>query len=137
MKNTLAVVIERYFNELFNQGRVDLVDDLLDPAYVNHSPGSPDLPTGREGVKIVVKVLRDAFPDLRYTIEDMVVGEGAVAVRTTMRGTHRGSFFGLAPTGRTFEVQQFTIERFKGARIVAHHRLTDEASLMRQLGQAA
>jgi predicted ester cyclase len=67
----------------------------------------------------------------------MVVGEDAVAVRTTMRGTHRGDFFGLAPTGRPFEIQQMTIERFSGGRIVAHHRLTDEAALMRQLGVAS
>ncbi|OJY18400.1 MAG: hypothetical protein BGO98_32180 [Myxococcales bacterium 68-20] len=46
---------------------------------------------------------------------------------------HDGDFFGLAPTGRTFEVAQMTIERFRDGRIIAHHRLTDEASLMRQL----
>ena len=134
MTDPKARVIERYFSELFNAGRVDLVDELLHPDYVNHSPGSPDLPRGREGVTIVVAAMRAAFPDLAYTIEDMVIGEDAVAVRTTMRGTHRGDFFGLAPTGRPFEVQQMTIERFSGGRIVAHHRLTDEAALMRQLG---
>jgi predicted ester cyclase len=98
----------------------------------HHSP-SPGLPSGREGVRVVVVALRKAFPDLRYSIEDLVVGSDAVATRTTMRGTHRGDFFGLAPTGRAFEVGQMTIERFREGRIVAHHRLTDEAALMRQL----
>lgn len=129
--------IERYFSELFNQGRLDLVDELLHPEYVNHSPGSPDLPRGRDGVKVVVRALRAAFPDLAYTVEDVVVGPDAVAVRTTMRGTHLGDFFGLPASGRAFAVQQITIEHFREGRIVAHHRVTDEASLLRQLGAIA
>lgn len=134
MSQSKQSVIERYFGELFNQGRVELVDELLHPSYVNHSPGSPDLPRGREGVKIIVKAMRTAFPDLRYAIEDVVLGSDAVAVRTTVRGTHRGDFFGIPPSGRSFEVQQMTIEQFRDGLIVAHHRVTDEMSWMRQLG---
>jgi steroid delta-isomerase-like uncharacterized protein len=130
------IVIQRYFDELFNQGKVELVTELLHPDYVNGSPGSPDLPRGRDGVAIVVKALRAAFPDLEYQIEDMVIGPDAVAVRTTLRGTHRGDFFGLAATGKRIEVSQMTIERFKDGKIVAHHRVTDELALQRQLGFA-
>jgi steroid delta-isomerase-like uncharacterized protein len=133
MKDTMKRVIEDYFHELFNQGRLELVDELLHEAYVNFSPGSPDLPRGRDGVRVVVSALRSAFPDLTYTIEDMVLDTSAVAVRTTMRGTHLGDFFGLAATGRRFSVAQMTIERFRDDKIVEHHRVTDEASLMRQL----
>lgn len=128
------LVIERYFQELFNQGKVELVPELLHASYVNGSPGSPDLPRGREGVVSVVKALRTAFPDLRYEIEDMVIGADAVAVRTTLRGTHRGDFFGLPPTGKRVEVSQMTIEHFKDGKIIAHHRVTDELALQRQLG---
>lgn len=126
------LVIRRYFQELFNEGDLDLVDELLAPDYENHSP-SPGLPPGREGVRVVVRALRTAFPDLAYTIEDLVVGESAVATRTTMRGTHRGELFGMPATGRAIEVAQMTIERLRDGRIVAHHRITDEATLMRQL----
>lgn len=128
------LVIECYFRQLFNQGKVELVPELLHPDYVNGSPGSPDLPRGRDGVAVVVKALRTAFPDLEYKIEDMVIGANAVAVRTTLRGTHRGDFFGLPATGKTVEVSQMTIEHFKDGKIVAHHRVTDELALQRQLG---
>jgi steroid delta-isomerase-like uncharacterized protein len=128
-------VIQRYFDELFNQGRLALVEELLAPDYVNHSPGSPDQPRDRAGVAAVVSALRGAFPDLHYQIEQLVEGPDAVAVRTTMTGTHRGDFFGLPATGRTIRVSQITIEQFRDGRIVAHHRLTDELSLLRQLGQ--
>jgi steroid delta-isomerase-like uncharacterized protein len=126
--------ITRYFEELFNQGRVELIDEILHPDYVNHSPGSPDLPRGRDGVRLVVAGLRRAFPDLRYTIEDLVVGEEAVAARTTLTGTHLGELFGLPATGRAVRVAQITIERFREGRIVAHHRLTDDLGMLRQLG---
>ncbi len=127
-------IITRYFEELWNQGRIAAVDELLHPEYVNHSPGSPEMPTTRDGVKWVVGALRTAFPDLHYTIEDVIVGKDAVAVRATMTGTHRGDFFGVPPTGRAVKVSQMTIERFRDGRIVAHHRLTDDLSLMKQLG---
>lgn len=126
-------VIERYFGELWGKGRLELVDELLHEEYVNHSP-SPGLPVGREGLRIVVPAMRTAFPDLRYDLEELVIGDDRVATRTTMRGTHRGDFFGLAPTGRTVCVAQMTIERFRDGKIVAHHRVTDEAALGRQLG---
>jgi steroid delta-isomerase-like uncharacterized protein len=129
--------VTRYFQDLWNLGDESLIDELLHPDYVNHSPGSPAMSTDREGVRWVLRALRTAFPDLQYTIEDMVVGDDAVAVRTTMSGTHRGDFFGLAPTGRAFRVSQINVEHFRDGRIVAHHRVTDLAELMRQLGGGA
>jgi steroid delta-isomerase-like uncharacterized protein len=134
MQHDPSQVIQRYFNELFNQGRTELIETLIHPDYVNHSPGTPDLPRGRSGIKLVVEGMRSAFPDLHYTIEDMVLGSDAVAVRSSMRGTQHGDFFGLPATGRPVAVAQYTIERFRDGRIVAHHRLTDELALMRQLG---
>jgi steroid delta-isomerase-like uncharacterized protein len=134
MDNHFRILIERYFQELFNQGRVELISELLHPDYINHSPGTPELPRGREGVAIVVTGLRRAFPDLRYTVDDLVIGADAVATRTTMTGTHRGDLFGVPATGRSVKVTQFTIERIADGKIIAHHRLTDDLSLLRQLG---
>jgi len=134
MMDAKEIVIRRYFAELFNQGKLELLPELLRPDYVNHSPGSAELPRGRDGVGVVVQALRRGFPDLHYRIDDLVVGEDSVAVRTTLTGTHHGELFGVGPTGRTVEVTQMTFERFREGRIVAHHRLTDELSLLRQLG---
>jgi steroid delta-isomerase-like uncharacterized protein len=134
MENANRTLIERYFNELFNQGKVELLAELLHPDYVNHSPGTPELPRGRDGVGMVVAGLRRAFPDLRYSIDDLVIAADAVATRTTMTGTHRGDLFGLPATGRSVQVAQFTVEHIKDGKIIAHHRLTDDLSLLRQLG---
>lgn len=134
MSDAKTSVIHRYFEDLFNRGRLELLPELLHPDYVNHSPGSPELPRGRDGVGIVVQALRRGLPDLRYEIDDMVVGTDAVAVRTTLTGTHTGELFGMPATGKSICVQQMTFERFRDGRIVAHHRLTDDLGMLRQLG---
>ena len=134
MSDPKTTVIHRYFEDLFNHGRLEVLPELLHPDYVNHSPGSSDLPRGRDGVGIVVQALRRGLPDLRYEIDDMIVGADAVAVRTTLSGTHSGELFGMQPTGKAIQVAQMTFERFRDGRIVAHHRLTDDLGMLRQLG---
>lgn len=127
-------IVERYFDEVWNQGKVDVLDELLAPDYVNHSSSLADSPPGPAGVKPIVIAMRRAFPDLRYRIDQLVVSEEAVAARVTLSGTHQGDFFGIAPTGKRFEVTQTNIERFRSGKIVEHFRNTDELSLLRQLG---
>ena len=127
-------LIRRYFAELWNQGRVELIPELLGENYVNHSPGTPDMPCDRSGVAGIVRAMRAAFPDLHYHIEDVVSDERAVAVRLTVTGTHTGDFFGVAPSGKSFRVTQLNLEHIADGKIVAHHRSTDELALLRQIG---
>jgi steroid delta-isomerase-like uncharacterized protein len=130
---TRAVVV-RYYDEIWNQGRLDVCDELIAPDYVNHSAPLPDLLAGPEGLKQTVAAVRHAFPDVHYPIEDMVLGEDKAALRVTMRGTHRGEFLGVAPTGRTIEVQELQIEHLRDGQIVAHWHQIDDLGLQRQLG---
>lgn len=127
-------VIHRYFDEVWNRGQLDVLDELLAPDYVNHSSSLPDSPRGPSGVKPIVTAMRKAFPDLHYTIEKIVIGPDAVAVRTRMSGTFTGDLFGLPPTGKRFEVTQMTMEEFLDGKIVAHWRNTDELAMLKQLG---
>jgi steroid delta-isomerase-like uncharacterized protein len=124
----------RYFEEVWNEGKVDVLDELLAPDYINHTPSVGRPPKGPDGLKPIVLAIRRAFPDLHYTIEDVIVTPETVVIRTTMTGTHEGDLFGIAPTRRKVSVMQIQIERIKDGRIVEHWRVTDELSLMRQLG---
>lgn len=127
-------LISRYFEEVWNQGRLDVLDELIAPNYINHSPGLPNLPPGPSGLKPIVAALRQGLPDVHYVIKDMVVTADKVAVRVSMTGTHRGVFFGLPATGRPVSVDQLQIERIENGQIVEHWRQTDELGLLRQLG---
>jgi steroid delta-isomerase-like uncharacterized protein len=130
----VRAIMGRYYEEIWNQGRLEVCDQLIAPDYVNHSAPLPGLPAGPGGLKQIVAAVRRAFPDLHYTIEDLVVGGEKAALRTTMRGTHQGAFLGVAPTGRQVEVQELQIEHLRDGQIVAHWHLIDEQGLQRQLG---
>jgi len=131
--NENAALIQRYF-EVWNSGRLDELDRLLAPEYLNHTPSTPNPPRGPSGLKPIITSFRVAFPDLRFTIEDIITTDEYAVARVVMRGTHRGDLFGIAATGRSIEVNQINIERIERERIVEHWRVTDELALMRQLG---
>ncbi len=124
----------RYFEEVWNRGNVDALDELLASEYINHTPSTPNPPPGPSGLKPIVLGIRQAFPDLHYEIKDVVATDDAVVMRVVMTGTHRGELFGLAPTGRRVSVDQINIEHIENGRNVEHWRVTDEMKLMRQLG---
>lgn len=127
-------LVERYFEEVWNQGRIDVLDELLTGDYQNHSPGLPDPIPGPEGLKPIVRMMREGIPDLHYAIEDLVVAPDRVAASVRMTGTHTGSLFGIAPTGKAIDVRQMQIEWIRDGRICQHWRITEDLKLMRQLG---
>ncbi len=129
-----ARLIERYFEEVWNQGKVDALDELLTSDYLNHSPGLPDPQPGPEGLKPIVLMMREGIPDLHYNIEDLVLAEDRVAAFVHMTGTHTGRFFGIAPSGKAIDVRQMQIEWIRDGRICQHWRITEDLKLMRQLG---
>jgi predicted ester cyclase len=128
-KSTYRAFIQRVFNE----GRLDVLDEFLAPTYqIQDAP--PGTPPGAEGVKYAVSLFRDAFPDLEITLDDVVAERDSVAARSTLRGTHRGTFFGIAPTGKTVSVTSLTMVRLVNGRLVESWVKNDTASLMSQLG---
>jgi steroid delta-isomerase-like uncharacterized protein len=122
-----------YFEEVWNKGHVALLDSLLTSDYINHTPSAPTKP-GPAGLKIIVLAIRKAFPDLHFTIEDVVVAPGYITIRSVMSGTQRDSLFGLPPTGKTIHVNQINIEKLRNGKIAEHWRVTDELTMMKQLG---
>jgi steroid delta-isomerase-like uncharacterized protein len=126
--------IVRRFWGVWEEGNIHLVDELLGPDYINHSPGIPDQPTGPEGVKAVVTMFRSGMPDLRVVIEDLIAEGDKVAVRYTLEGTHEGELFGVPPTGRRLSIKSITVERVSDGKIREHWRVTDSLDMMQQLG---
>jgi steroid delta-isomerase-like uncharacterized protein len=126
--------IVRRFWSVWEEGSIDLVDELLAPDYVNRTPATPDQPTGPEGVKGVVGMFRSGMPDLKVVIEDMIAEGDKVAVRYTLEGTHEGELFGVPPTGRRLSIKSIAVERVSDGKIREHWRVTDSLDMMQQLG---
>lgn len=125
-------VYRRFIQEVFNEGRLDALDSLLSPNYVLHDP-PPGAPPGPQAVAAVVAMFRAAFPDLTIEIEELVAEGDQVCARATTRGTHRGTIFGLAATGRTVMMTGLTMVRIVDGRLVESWVKNDVAGLVRQL----
>lgn len=124
----------RYFEEVWNQGRLEILDCIMSPDYVNHSPSLPNPRPGPDDLKPIVAAIRDGIAGLHYEILDMVVTPDKAAVHLRVTGTHSGILFGVPPTGRQIDIRQMQFEWFKDGRIWQHWRVTDELTLLRQLG---
>ena len=127
-------IVQRYFTEVWNSGKLEVLDELLDPQYINHTPSTPNPPPGPAGLKPIVAAIRKAFPDLHYEIRDLIVNDSMAVARVTMTGTHTGDLFGQPPTGKKIAVNQINIEKIRHGKIVEHWRVTDELTLMKQIG---
>lgn len=132
MSERNARVVRRAFDEVYNQGRLDVVDELVSRDFVAHA-GSREI-HGPEGMKQYVAALREAFPDLHLTIHDQVAEGDRVATRWTASGTNTGQLHGLAPTWKPGTVAGIDIERIVGGVAVECWIHFDELGLLQQLG---
>ncbi len=116
-----------------SDGNPGALDALLAADLVDHNP-IPGQPSGRAGFVAWMADARAAFPDLDGTVE-AVVGEGdLLAGRVTWRGTHRGTFVGVRPTGRPVEIPAFHLVRFEGNRIAEWWGTADLLGVLMGLG---
>ena len=126
-------VIRRLYNEVFQGWHLSVIDDLVAPDFVGHEMPA-GTPPGPEGFRQFYARLRSAFPDLRYTIDDLLAEGDKVVVRWTWSCTHAGVFRGIVPTGRRATVTGMAIYRLAGGKIVERwvelsmHRLLQELS---------
>ena len=119
----------RAWEETMNQRNLAVVDELHVPDFVYHSASRTI--QGREPVKQLISMVLTALPDLHVTIED-TIGEGdRVVVRFTARGTHKGDFMGIPPTGKQITVTGTSIMRVANGKILEEWVNSD---LMQQLG---
>lgn len=129
-------IVRRYLEEAWIKGNLNILDELMAPNYARYLPGQT-APLDREGQKHRIAAFRAAMPDLEFLIEDLFAGGDRVGFRVKIRGTHQGTFLGVAPTGRQLTVTAIDIARLEDGKIVDHWGEMDMAGLMRQLGLIA
>jgi steroid delta-isomerase-like uncharacterized protein len=129
-------IVRRYFEEAWGKGNLDVMDELMDPDYVNHGsvPGHPV--TDREDMKRVEEATRQAFPDVKFEMHDMMAEGDVVVYRWTGGGTQQGEFMGIPPSGRRFSTQGVVFSRIRDGKIVEQRRIVDVYTMMQQLSGA-
>ena len=119
--------------DVFSSGNLAAFDEVISPQYVEHNPAPGQAP-GPEGLKQMFTTFFTAFPDMSFTIEDMIAEGDKVVGRITARGTHKGEFMGVAPTNKVVTFQEIHICRFSEGKMVEHWGLEDSLGMMQQLG---
>ena len=126
-------VVRRFFSEFANQRNFSAADELVSEDFVMHIASGVDL-KGVEVAKKAYSALSNSFPDISYTIEDMVAEGDKVAFRVTIKGTHMQTFGNLAPTNKTFNISRFVIMKFNKNKFYEGWALDDNLSRYQQLG---
>jgi steroid delta-isomerase-like uncharacterized protein len=127
-------LILRFYDEVWNHGRLDAADDIFAPDYIRHDlrPGQ-GLP-GPAGQKKIAADFRAAFPDVRNTVDLIVAEDDLVVARWTTTGTHTGPWGDIAPTGKPARFSGVNIFRIRDGRVVELWNHRDDLGLMQQLG---
>ena len=133
MSETIKTISRRLTEEAFNQGKYDVIEELVASTAVNHDPATGDT-KGPEGTRQLIEGYRSAFPDLKITIVEQIAEGDLVATRWTATGTHKGELLGIAATGKESTVTGISIEKIKDGKIVESWVNWDTLGLMRQLG---
>ncbi|MFQ5966557.1 MAG: ester cyclase [Acidimicrobiia bacterium] len=129
----LKVELQRLYDEVVTEGNLDLIDEVFHEDFVEHEE-FPGLPPGREGPRAFITMMRDAFPDLSATIDDIIVEGDKVVTRVRFSGTHQGEFQGIPATGRKIDIQTIDILAYRDGKISEHWGVTDQLAMMQQLG---
>jgi len=122
-------IIRRYY-EAANKHNVDLAAVLVAPDFVDYT----NKIEGLESLKQFGSMFIKGFPDLHWTIEDIVAEKDKVWVRTTITGTHKGEYRGVPPTGKKITIRAVDIWRIVDGKIVEAWAVDDLLDFYKQLG---
>jgi steroid delta-isomerase-like uncharacterized protein len=124
----------KLFVEFINSASEELAHELVSPEAIFHVPGRPEPKLGPDGYLEIVGMMRGGFPDIQWTVEELISEGDKVAARFTMRGTHRGQFMGVPPTEKPITVQALNIYHLKNGQIVKEFGAPDMLGLLAQIG---
>jgi steroid delta-isomerase-like uncharacterized protein len=127
-------LVMRRFTEFINTASEKLAAELIASDAIFYVPGRPEPLRGPPGYLTIIGMMRGGLPDIQWTLEEMVAEGDKVAARFTMRGTHRGTFFGVPPTGNPIVVQSINFYRLSGGQFVEEHGQPDMLGLLQQIG---
>ena len=136
MKRDPESVARRLIEQGFNEGDLDVCDDVAAAELVEHQNFGPHHAAGAEGVKAVIASLRRAFSDFHLEIEHLAVDGELVWLHMSGTGTNDGPFMGNRPTGRRMRIDVFDLLRIVDGVLVEHWGVPDRLEALLQLALA-
>jgi len=126
--------IAHRFLEGFNSDNLAAADEFIAANFTNYDPGTPPLPNGPQGYRQLVNTYRTIYPDLRMTLDDLIVEGDKVACRWTAQGTNTGPLMGMPPTGKQATVTGISILTITNSQVTEQRVNWDTLGMLQQLG---
>src|SRR5689334_9500600 len=127
-------LIRRWFEEVWNKGRMEAIDEMASPDAIGHGQAQHDTDIGLKEFRIFATDLRRAFPDFKVTIDRVIEQGDIVVARWTTTMTHKGTFLGFAATGKKVTVSGTSMQRIENGKIVEGWDNWDQLGLLVQIG---
>jgi steroid delta-isomerase-like uncharacterized protein len=127
-------IIRRFYEEVWDERNPEVVDQLVSPSHALQVPSHSGSATGPEAYKSQIQMYLRGFPDLQFTIEDLIAEGEKVVCCWTMSGTHRGEFMGIPATGKRMSVDGVTIHIVTNGKIMDSYVNLNLWDVMQQLG---
>lgn len=136
MSEDNRALIRRWFEEVWNKGRAEAIDEMFaaDGVANGLADENGEPLRGPDGFKAFFYKFRDAFPDIEVIVEDTIAEDDKVAARCVVRATHQGEGLGFAATLKPMEITGIVIVRVKDGQIVEAWNNFDFMSMFQQLG---
>ena len=127
-------IVRRMIEEGYNEGNLDLADELVADVIVMHEAGTEEPIRGPDGVKEFFESYKTAFPDSELEIEELVAEGETVVVRWTATGTHEGDLMGIEPTGNEVRIMGMEMHHVRDGKLQEGWELFDGLTMLAQLG---
>jgi steroid delta-isomerase-like uncharacterized protein len=122
----------RQYLEIWNTGNLTNIEEIVSIDFIFHRVGG-DL-KGHEALRQYIMVFRTAFPDLHFTVEEVIAERDKAVTHWMMTGTHKGELMGIAATDKQIKVTGTSITRIAGNKVIENSTFWDRLDLMQQLG---
>ena len=132
--NTDLAIFADIINQAWNSHDIEKVLDYYSPQYIGEDVGQAFLLRGREGIGAILENYWQAFPDLEFTMTDVVIQDGRVAIVWMAEGTHHGMIMNIPPTGHRVAVRGVSILDIKDGLVVRGQYIWDLAGMLRHMG---
>jgi steroid delta-isomerase-like uncharacterized protein len=134
MSEQNKAVVRRFIDEAWNNGNLDVVDELISADHVDHDPARADAPSGPAAMRAFIETYRTAFPDTRIEFGELIAEGDLVAGPWRATGTHQGELMGIPATGKPISITGMGMDRVVDGKIVESWANWDGMGMMGQLG---
>lgn len=127
-------IARRLYQEVWNERKLDVVDELISPSHALYDPNASDSQVGPQAYKRTLTTFLTGIPDLRFKVQDMISENSKLAVSWVVSGTHQGDFYGIPATNKKISVEGVTIHQIDSGKILDSYVTWDMLGVMRRLG---